>query len=80
MHNIFNSKTISLCNCSEGVKWGVGSVGRWICKFGAPRIFCPQFAGKRLFKRDLGKLGAKMGRPKFADPTPHGSNPPLKTL
>ena len=29
------------------------------------------------FKGIWGKLGAKMGRPKFADPTPHGSNPPL---
>ena len=34
---------------SEGFKWGVGSVGRWICKFGAPH-FCPQFAGKAYLK------------------------------
>ena len=58
---------------------GVGSVGRWICKFGAPHFF-PNSRENACFKGIWGKFEAKMGRPKFADPTPHGSNPPLKTL
>ena len=47
--------------------------------WGAP--FLPPIHGKTLVLKGFGgKFASKMGRPKFADPTPHGSNPPLKTL
>ena len=54
--------------------WGVGSAN-----LGRPIIASnfPQIPLKQAFSR---KLGATMGRPKFADPTFHGSTPPLKAL
>ena len=54
--------------------WGVGSAN-----LGRP-IFAPNLRENACFKGVWGNFEAKMGRPKFADPTPHGSNPPLKTL
>ena len=50
--------------------WGVGSatMGRPIC--------APDFPPREAFSL---KLGVKMGRPNFADPT-QGSNPPFKAL
>ena len=54
--------------------WGVGSAN-----LGRP-IFALDLQENACFKGIWGKLGAKMARPKFADPTPHGSDPPLKTL
>ena len=53
--------------------WGVGSAN-----LGRP-IFAPNFPQIPLKQAFSCKLSAEMGRPKFADPTPHGSNPPLKT-
>ena len=49
---------------SEGFKWGIGSVGRWICKFGAP-IFAPNFRENACFKGVWGKFEVTVGRPKF---------------
>ena len=54
--------------------WGVGSAN-----LGRP-IFASIFPQTPLKQVFSSKLGAEMGRPKFADPTPHGSNPSLKTL
>ena len=60
---------------SEGFKWGVGSVGRWICKFGAPH-FCLKFSPNPLKQVFSHKLGEKWGAPNLqiqrpTDPTPH---------
>ena len=54
--------------------WDVGSAN-----LGRP-IFASNLPENACFKGIWGDFEAKMGRPKFADPTPHGSNPPLKTL
>ena len=62
---------------SEGFKWEVGSVGRWMCKFGAPH-FCLKFSPNPL-KKVFSQIGGKNGRPKFADPRPHGSDPPTSS-
>ena len=54
-----------------------GGLDSWDLQiWGAP--FLPPLCGKTLALKGVGaNIEAKMGRPKFADPTPHGSNPPL---
>ena len=54
--------------------WGVGSAN-----LGRP-VFCLEFSPNPFRTRVFPQSGGKMGCPKFADPTPHGANPPLKAL
>ena len=64
---------------SEGFKRGLDPWGAGSANLGRP-MFAPNLPENACFKGIWGNFEAKMGRPKFADPTPHGSNPPLKTL
>ena len=68
-----------LAICQRVVSGGLDPWGVASANLGRP-IFTPNLRENACFKEVWGKFEAKTGRRKFADPTPHGSNPPLKTL
>ena len=59
-----SSPTSGVFFLSEGFKWGVGSVGRWICKFGAPH-FCLKCSPNPFTTSVFPQIGGKNGAPQI---------------